>query len=70
MSEKCFNCGKIDEVEPCATILRIRGMPYLCDKCLSEFFGWLVSKWMADKYNVYNINLAKKKGEKQHGTKS
>ncbi|MHA1225198.1 MAG: hypothetical protein ACTSPV_00480 [Candidatus Hodarchaeales archaeon] len=48
---KCFNCGKIEEIEPCVTILRIRGMPYLCDECLTEFFKWLVNKWVKERKN-------------------
>ena len=52
MSElKCFCCGKIDRVEPGTTLIRLKGMPYLCDDCLLEFFRWLVSKWMAEKVN-------------------
>jgi len=51
MSEKCFNCSKMDELEPGATILRLKGMPYLCDECLTEFFKWLVNKWVKEQNN-------------------
>ena len=42
---KCFYCGKIDKVEPGEVVVGLKGMPYLCGDCLTEFFEWLIEKW-------------------------